>query len=157
MDNNLPPWLGNKLCEGCDVIKHPLAKQKKPWLCAGTHAWSKESNVASCQGRPPLLQLPWNWCCTAVPCRTLPLPQGRDQVLLCLPSSVLEHGKVVGISRCHLHAAGCAVREERSYHPGLSCFPLSSCLEGAHHTAELHCDGHEAVFKIQYPSFAHSG
>lgn len=90
-------------------------------------------------------------------CRAGPLPpQGRDQALLCLPSSALKRGEVAVISHRHLHAAGCAVREGRSYQPGRFCSPLSSFLEGDRHMAELHCDGHKAVFKTQYPSFAHS-
>lgn len=71
MEKNLHPWLGNKLCGGCSVIMHSLAKQKKLWLCTGIHMWSKGINVTSCQGYPTLLQLPWSWCWTAVPCSTI--------------------------------------------------------------------------------------
>jgi len=38
MGKNLLPQLGNKLHEGGGVIKHPLAKQKKPWLCTRMHS-----------------------------------------------------------------------------------------------------------------------
>lgn len=91
-----------------------------------------------------------------LPCHAGPLPpRGRDQALLCPPPSVLKPGEAAAASLLHLHAAGRAVREGRSYQPGCFCSSLSSFLEAAHHMAELCCDGYKAVFKTQYPSFPH--
>lgn len=103
MEKNLLPCLGNELQERRGVIKHPLAKQKKPWLCAGKQ-----------RGHPPLRQLPWSWCCVAVPCGTIPIT-GRDQAHLCLPPPAFRHGKVAAFSLYHLRWQGTKILPAGSF------------------------------------------
>lgn len=135
---------GNKLCTLWQRRRNPGSVQAHT-CCPGKAALpSARVTLLSCSSPRDM----------AVPCRTTAIMregQGSPVPLLITPQA-REGDSDVTLSPPRSWVCW---SEIKTLPARWFLLPPSSCLQAAHHIAELHWDDHEAVFKTKYPAFAH--